>query len=162
MQPIETLLQAADVLADVRVHRRLISQQLRRRHLLRPRRPGADVAEDVADRGDHGLWTDAPPDAHAGGGERLRDPVHEDGVPRDLGHRADGDFVPGVPKGQHPVHLIVEEVERLASRAIAAAVLLHDGLADAHDLAGREDGAGGIQGRVQGDQPRGFEQGPQR
>src|SRR2546428_3964134 len=41
-------------------------------------------------------------------------------------------------------------------------VLLHDGLGDAPHLVGRQDGAGGIQGRVQGDQARRLEQRLQR
>ena len=108
----------------------LVVEQRRHRHLLGPRRPRADVAEDVghalAGRGRH----HRPADAQPGRGEALRRRVEDDRVGRDVRADLGRRRVTDAGRQQLPVDLVVTEPGGLAARALAAAVLLDDHLAD--------------------------------
>ena len=129
-------------------------EQRDRPHLLGPRRPRAHVAEDRGHLRDDVRRAHAPADAHAGGGERLADPVHEDRVARDFGDQLGRRDVGGVAEAQRPVHVVVHEVERALAGLFAARVLRHHLLRDAAQRVGGEGGAGRVERRVQAEQPR--------
>ena len=59
-----------------------------------------------------------------------------------------------VTKGEHPINLVVQQVQRpLAAGALASRVLLNDQIADFGERVGIEQGAGRIQRRVEDQHP---------
>jgi hypothetical protein len=95
----------------------------------------------------------AQPYTQSGRRERLGDRVDGHGVRRDLRHERHGIHMVDTGRGQHPVHLIVEHVERpLFARATL--VLFHDELTDLAQGGRVEHGARRIDRRTQREQAR--------
>jgi hypothetical protein len=99
------------------------------------------------------LRRDDPTKSQACRRERLRDAVDVHRVPLHLRpetHRID---VRDIAERQHPIHLVVHEVE-LGLVVRTPRVLLEDEVADGAECLGVERGAGGVEWRVEREHPR--------
>ena len=137
---------ASVILVDTGV----VAQQGRCCRLLRTGRPSADMAEHIRHAPDDICWTDGPTHAQPRRRKGLGDGVDEDR--KRLHRRTERDRIDmrRAAEGEHPVHLIVQEIQRtLATGARTTGILVEHGITDRLEARGVEESAGGVQWRVE-------------